>query len=235
MYKKKVAVIIATYGTPNFLLECLESVRSATVPDGYTLDIRIGVDGCAKSSRLLSRNKISHFISLKNVGSYVMRNSLAYIRAAEYYSYFDSDDVMKKNYFIEVCSSLDSGAEFVIGAKIQCSTDMKPLEEKPVCEYGGAFTFSQNVLNSLGGFHHFRCACDSDFMERARMAGYKVETIKDAIYYRRRHSRSITKSKDTRYRSKYRLEAWQAMSDLRKQNIIKVEPVKTSLKQKKYK
>jgi len=217
---KTCAVIIAAYNAEKYILECYNSVKNQIPLEDWEYDIRIGVDGCKKTADVLRKNKIPYFWSEKNVGAYIMRNSLIYLSPADVYSYFDADDTMFPNY-LKTVLSLNTDA--VMTAKINCNENLKPIQGARI-ESGGAITFSHSVLQTLGGFYGVRCAADTDFMYRLQMAGYNIHEINEPLYYRRRHPNSLTKKSDTGIGSPYRKKVWRDMCEKREQGIIKIKP-----------
>ena len=89
---KKLAVIIPAFNADEYIYTCYNSVLKQEKKDGWIYDIRTGVDGCKKTAEALTG--IKYFYSDKNVGAYIMRNSLMSIEDADAYCYFDADDVM---------------------------------------------------------------------------------------------------------------------------------------------
>jgi glycosyltransferase involved in cell wall biosynthesis len=223
---RKCAVIIAAYAAEKYILECYESVKNQIPLEGWEYEIRIGVDGCQKTADVLRRVRIPFYWSEKNVGAYIMRNSLIYLNQADVYSYFDADDEMFDDYLKTV---LSLNADAVMSAKINCNENLKPIQGARI-ESGGAITFTHRVLSELGGFYGVRCAADTDFMYRIGMAGYNIHEINEPLYYRRRHSESLTKKSDTGIGSSYRKKVWKSMCEKREQGIIKIKPTVIELK-----
>ena len=223
---KTCAVIIAAYNVEKYILECYNSVKNQIPLTGWEYEIRIGCDGCQKTADVLRKNKIPFYYSEKNVGAYITRNSLIALGQADYYSYFDADDVMMRHY---LAMSLIKNHDAIMTAKINCNEKLKPIQGARI-EYGGAITFSHNILDNLGGFYGVRCAADSDFMARIKMAGFDIHEIQDPLYYRRRHPQSLTKKSDTGIGSAYRKKAWSDMCAKREQGIIKIKPTVIPLK-----
>ena len=221
----KCAVIIAAYNADKYILECYNSVKNQIPLEGWSVDIRIGVDGCQKTADVLRKNKIPFYWSEKNVGAYIMRNSLIAIGQADMYSIFDADDVMFANY---ISSTLSLNADAVMSAKINCNENLKPLQGARI-EKGGAITFSHKILDSLGGFYGVRVAADSDFMARIRLAEYNIHEIKEPLYYRRRHPNALTKKSDTGIGLPYRKEVWKKMTEERERGIVKIVPQRIEL------
>ena len=223
----KCAVIIAAYNADKYILECYNSVKNQIPLEGYSVEIRIGVDGCQKTADVLRKNNIPFYWSEKNVGAYIMRNSLIALGKADYYSYFDADDCMMPEY---MSKSLQGNHDAIMTAKINCNENLKPIQGARI-EKGGAITFTHDILNSLGGFYGVRCAADTDFMYRIAMAGFQIKEITEPLYYRRRHSESLTKKSDTGIGSPYRKKVWNLMCEKREQGIIKIKPTVIKLEE----
>ena len=222
----KCAIIIAAYNADKYILECYNSVKNQIPLEGWSVDIRIGVDGCQKTAGILRKNKIPFYYSDKNVGAYIMRNSLMAVSPADCYAIFDADDVMFPEY---LCKSLQGNHDAVMTAKINCNEKLKPIQGARI-EKGGAITFTHGVLERVGGFYGVRCAADTDFMYRCIDAGFEIFEIKEPLYYRRRHSGSLTKKSDTGIGSHYRKKVWRDMCEKREQGIIKIKPTVIPLK-----
>lgn len=220
---KTCAIIIPAYNADKYIIECYSSVKNQIPTGGYVYDIRIGVDGCHKTAMILESNKIPFYWSEKNVGAYIMRNSLMAIQKADMYCIFDADDVMFPEFLKR---SLEYDCSMT--AKINCNEKLKPLQGAKI-EYGGAITFTHNILVVLGGYYGTRCAADSDFMSRIIMAGYNIQEINEPLYYRRRHSESLTKKSDTGIGSPYRKKVWKSMCEKREKGIIKIKPTTVKL------
>ena len=228
---KTCAIIIAAYNADKYILDCYESVKNQIPIPEYEIDIRVGVDGCQKTADVLRRAGIPFYYSDKNVGAYIMRNSLMAIEPADVYSIFDADDVMFPDYLYKTLHemTLFPGQSACMTAKINCNENLKPIQGARI-EYGGAITFTENVLKDLGGFYGVRCAADSDFIDRTKMAGYEIKEIAEPLYYRRRHAGSLTKKSDTGIGSAYRKKVWKMMTEKREQGIIKIKPTVIELK-----
>jgi glycosyltransferase involved in cell wall biosynthesis len=222
----KCAIIIAAYNVPEYIMQCVNSVKNQIPTAGWEYDLRIGVDGCKKTADVLRKNKIPFYYSYNNVGAYVMRNSLIYLRPADLYCYFDADDAMFPE-FLNTC--LCNFNDVIMPGKFQCNEKMQPIKKIPIVESGGAICFTNIVLNHLGGFYNARCAADTDFMHRCEMAGYKIHKIQQGLYKRRRHNKSLTMSGKTIHGGAYRKEVWKQMTVDRQKGIIKITPRTTAL------
>ena len=223
---KTCAIIIAAYNCDKYIIDCYNSVKNQIPLEGIEYEIRLGVDGCQKTADVLRKNKIPFYWSEKNVGAYIMRNSLMAVSPADCYAIFDADDVMFPEY---LCKSLQGNHDAVMTAKINCNEKLKPIQGARIGK-GGAITFTHGVLERVGGFYGVRCAADTDFMYRCIDAGFEIFEIKEPLYYRRRHSGSLTKKSDTGIGSHYRKKVWRDMCEKREQGIIKIKPTVIPLK-----
>lgn len=220
------AIIIPAYNCPEYILQCYESIKKQIPVPDIEIDIRIGVDGCKNTSAALKG--IKHYYSYNNVGAYIIRNSLMKLSPADYYLYFDADDTMSPIMIKRCLENIQTG--IVMPAKIQCNQNMIPIKKNPIIESGGAMCFTHNVLEAVGGFCPVRCAADTDFMYRIGMAGFDIHEIPEPLYYRRRHTESLTKKSDTGIGSPYRKKAWAMMTEKRNEGIIKIKPTIIPLK-----
>lgn len=227
---KTIAIIIPAYNAEKYIRECLKSIHLQYPSEGWDYDIRVGVDGCKNTAKVLDKMNFPYYYSYNNVGAYVMRNSLMLIKPADIYVYFDADDVMYSVKYIKICiDAILQGHEIVMPSKYQCDENLELLKSAPVFEQGGAMCFTHRILDLLGGFYNARCASDTDFMHRAEMAGYKIYKIPQGLYMRRRHNQSLTKSGLTIHGGKYRKEVWQKMTADRENGIVKIIPRVTEL------
>ena len=90
------SIVISTYGTPQFLKECLDSL-----PD---VPVIIGVDGCLETKRYILDNwdyfsKYKVFWFPDNHGPYIVKNNLIKEVQTEYTLFFDSDDILTQTKF----------------------------------------------------------------------------------------------------------------------------------------
>jgi glycosyltransferase involved in cell wall biosynthesis len=229
---KKIAIIIAAYDCAEYIIKCINSVKNQYRVPGWQYDLRIGIDGCRKTAEILKENKIKFYWSEKNVGAYIMRNSLISLGKADIYSYFDADDVMLQGYIRYQINIINNVHQAVLLAKFQCDKNLKFIKSsKPIIETGGAIAFTHEIWKALGGYYGHRCAGDTDFMERIKMAGFKIYESLAGMYLRRRHLKSLTKSGITRYGGAYRKKVWAEMCWNREQGIIKIKPTIVKLEE----
>jgi glycosyltransferase involved in cell wall biosynthesis len=220
---KTVTVIIPAYNAHKFIDNCIRSVISQRVPDGWAKRILVGIDGCDDTLNFMRNNhyqNVDYYYSPKNVGAYKIRNSLIKIAydCTDAFALFDSDDQMLTGYLEKSIRQIDSGSKFVMTAKYQCDATMNIIRSK--FQHGGAMTFTREVIEKIGYFRDYRCAGDTDYMLRAGIYGINVDVISAPLYLRRLHNGALTRRSDTAYGSSYRKSAWAEMTALRESGHI---------------
>ena len=232
---KKLAVIIAAYKAEKYIMETVKSLKNQKIPKGWEVKFFIGVDGCENTSRELKENKVPFYFSEKNVGTYVMANSL--IQEAkkidcDMFLRFDADDVAKENFIfngINNCLKLGFYRTYFIKADIT----LKVLNKQYHQAWGIVF-FTKKVLEKFGGYKQFRVDCDYDLIHRLLKIEYNG-TINEnkSVFIRRIHSGSLSQSKETSGYSQYRRKVKGKMSQERRvkgRDILVKDPVRTKLK-----
>lgn len=224
---KTIAIIIPAWNCAEYVMDCIRSIRNQKAAPGWKVEWFIGTDACEKTTAVLEKNRVQHYRSSKNVGHYVMRNSMMALHPADAYAYFDADDVMRENYILRVTQELESHP-IVLTGKINCNSELVP-KSGAVVENGGAMAFTHAVLEAVGGYKAYQCAADTDFLRRVEMAGFQIHEIKEPLYFRRAHANALTKRADTGMGSPYRKKIWQEMTAARARGEMKIEPVTTPL------
>ena len=69
----------------------------------------------------------------------------------------------------------------------------------------GVWSFRKYILKDLGGYRSWRCAADAELLERAKAFNMQRYIIPESLYYRRLHSRQLTRNTDTDFNSELRL------------------------------
>lgn len=223
------AVIIPAFGAEHFIESCVSSIQAQLLPQGWGLDIRIGVDGCLRTKAKLEELGLRFYYSDKNVGAYIMRNSLIALRGADAFFCFDSDDVMERGALSFCLGGLANGADIVVPSKINTDETLSPQRYEKA--NGGAMMFTSEAFKLLGGFAPARIAADSDFVARAKMAKLSVSDLEEPLYYRRRHQASLTNARLTGIGSQLRKETWAELTGRRESGVYHCPLVTTDLQE----
>jgi glycosyltransferase involved in cell wall biosynthesis len=191
--KLKIAIIIPAFKTEKYILHTLDSIKKQNILDNFEIDIRIGVDGCEKTAEVLKNNKIKFWMSFKNKGVAVMRNSLLYLSPADLYMIFDSDDIMLDDYiFKNVITAVKHGACRALAIR----TDENLKSKKIGLRAMGAITITHQVLTQIGGYRNYRIFEDKDFYKRIEGIGIDISYPSGGLFLRRTQPNSITQNKN---------------------------------------
>lgn len=207
------AVVMAAYRATSWILQALDSIDAQRSHGGWQYEVRIGVDGCEQTSRLLLDAGRAHWFSHENVGPYVIRNSLIRISPASAYAIFDADDVMRPEYLRTLLGCV--GESGIAGAaRWQVDAFGTPLNDRPSPFRGGVAVVSHSAWSRLGGYRAWRIAADNDLIVRARAMKIPVRTVTSALYDRRVHEDSLTRRPETGFGSQPRKELKRAAQQL---------------------
>lgn len=213
----RLTIIIPTYNTPEYLEECLTSIINSI--QGLYCEILVGVDNCEKTINYIKNKKFDNRIKFynfdKNVGPYIIKNTLSLISRSDYILFFDSDDIMNSNLISEVLFNKD---EYKVikpmyvnfDGEIKSTTDLTKQNKS----YGeGVFAINKELFHSMNGFEGWRCAADSEFMGRLYHNDQRILHTRDICFYRRVHPNSLTQSEQTSYSSTLRSEYSKIIND----------------------
>lgn len=213
---------------PLWLEESLSSIENQLPRDAWTYSLRIGVDGCEETSSLLRRMGRGHWFSEANVGPYVMRNSLIELRPAAAYATFDDDDVMHRDYLLELLEWV--GSDRIAGAaRVQIDDNGRLLRRRARYQHGVS-VYSAGAWSKLGGFRAWPMAADHDLILRAARLRIPVKAVKMPLYRRRKHRASLTNRDDVGLESPVRREYRDRAVDLAKRGVgLQISPRTTPL------
>ena len=203
-YEYDMTIIIPTYDNVDYIDECVESIIKNS--NGIRIEILIGIDGCKKTLEHLQKNKYSGNIRIyyfeKNVGPYIIKNSLSKHSKSKYLLFFDSDDTMVNNMTSKIyneLSNFDCVKPMFINVK-----NNKLINDGSKNWGEGVFGIKKDVFLIFNGFEPWRCAADSEFMNRLYRNNIKVKMTNEILFHRRLHDKNLTVKQDTNYHSKLR-------------------------------
>jgi glycosyltransferase involved in cell wall biosynthesis len=214
-----ISIVIPAYNSSSFIEECIASIKNSITNIQY--QILLGIDNCEETLAYINNNKeifkgIDVFYFERNVGPYVIKNTLSSIAEHQKILFFDSDDVMCEHTIEE------------FGTKILLSDFIKLTYQNfdTVKENIGAIEseilsdavigIDKEIFKKLNGFYPWRCAGDSEFEKRLGFNGFKSDKLGGVSYYRRVHSNNLTVRPETNFKSKIREE----YRNILKQNSI---------------
>jgi glycosyltransferase involved in cell wall biosynthesis len=187
-----ISVIIPAYKAKDYIDECLASIKGEC-------EILIGVDACEETY-----NHIKHLDNVyyftKNVGPFVIKNTLSDVAKGDVIVFFDSDDVMA------------DGLLNIINKNIQ-NVDYIPLNyinfQGKINTSGhimndAVIAIKKDVINQINGFYPWRCGADTEFAYRLEHNKFKKGSVEGVSYYRRLHGENLTMRKDLGHGSSIR-------------------------------
>ena len=200
----RISIIITAYKTQDYIEECLLSIQNQTYfknHDNY--EILVAVDNDEKTLKKLMKlrskiNRLKIYNSSKNVGTYILRNSLVQKSNGKYLLFFDSDDILCDD-TIKNIMSLDKHdyVRFRFSDYIDIDDGYVKIQ-KYYSVAAGAFWVSREIFNKIGGFQSWFCSADREFMIRSRhnKIPYSVINQKYSMY-RRVHSNNLSSNNTT--------------------------------------
>lgn len=215
---RTISVVVAAFAAERWLAECVESVQRQELPPGWRLELLVGVDGCAATAaaaRKLDRRHLTVLQMSENNGPYVTFNTVMQMASGELIGRFDADDVMLPGYLARNIENL-AEVEWSTTWSIFTDAELQPTSHILAAERldldggkcrttaHGQFVIRRRVWEALGGFRPWRCAADTDLLQRAAAFGFAIGTVEEFLYYRRTHPGSLTADPATGHLSELR-------------------------------
>jgi len=226
---KSFSIIIPAFNSQEFIEECLDSIKNQTFfKDNDSYEILLGIDSCDETYKKVESIKHKYknlrvFMMDKNVGPYVVKNTLIPLVKYDNILFFDSDDIMHSDMIYEIYKLIND-ADYI---RYNCMT-FKHGEDKNINIISnrppeGVFYCNKKLLSKLVGFIPWRCAADTEFVNRFRNTGLKLKTIKKPLFYRRNHPNSLCNNINTDFKSKTRREYAKEIRVRRSSSITKIK------------
>ncbi len=210
---QNLSVVIPTFNNASYLAECLQSVTASCDDGCCNYEILLGIDSCYDTVNVLhkhsifSNKNIRIFFFPKNVGPYIIRNSLANISKYDNILFFDSDDVlmkhsieilMKKFYNKDILKykfyNFHHGKDY---------NDVENLSLSSMFSHG-SFLIKKTKFMEMNGFFGWKCGADTEFDERCIGINQQIHKLDIPLFYRRYHGKNITMTSETGINSKIR-------------------------------
>ena len=213
MNREGVTVCITAYKAKDYIKECLDSVAKQTwFENNDNFEIIVGIDGCQETLEYM-KTIMNNYKNLKvwmmdsNKGTYITSNTIMSNATYENVFRFDSDDIM--------CSNL---VETVMNNKGNCKLVRYYLKDfgddkNEVAVAHGTIYINKSTFIKYGGFRPWPCGADTEIYHRL-MKIESVKNIKKILMLRRVHDSSLTRSKDTGYKSELRNKYKKLIKDM---------------------
>jgi glycosyltransferase involved in cell wall biosynthesis len=192
-----ISIIIPAYKATKYIDECLSSING-----NVEHEILIGVDGCEETyNHIKHLDKVFYFP--KNVGPYVIKNTLVDLAKYDKVLFFDADDIMDVGALDRLAKVINT-VDYVRLNYINFNNKKERINLFGHKMSDAIIAIDKNLFNSLNGFYPWRCGADTEFTNRLQFNKLKSITPHDAFYYRRLHGENLTMRKDLGHGSSIR-------------------------------
>ena len=200
-----ISIIIPTHGTPEYLKECIDSIRNQKIDFNY--EILLGVDNCKETLKSIESDKdfykeIRLYYFKENVGPFIIKNTLIDLTTYDDILFFDSDDIMVDTMLSDFFNHVK---EFDLVRFNYLNLKKNVEQSKPLTAWG-VFGIKKSVFDRFTCFEPWKCAADSEFIERVTFYKINSKTIDGVSFHRRLHDKNLTLKPDTNMKSKLREE-----------------------------
>jgi glycosyltransferase involved in cell wall biosynthesis len=241
MYKKGISVILTAWNTQNYIEDCLDSIQKQTYFKHNDYEILLGIDNCEKTlnkvKAIQSKYKnLRVFYSEKNVGTYILSNTLSCIAQYEYIQRFDTDDIMFPDMLEKMVSHMEKRKGQILTGKLNMFSNVSDIgKNKPSYAAHGQILMRKETFMKFGGYRPFKCGADTEIVERIRKFA-KYETYDKSTFYYRVHKESLTKKDSTGMISPYRKNIhqfikWELSQKIKKESDAIIECVTADIKE----
>lgn len=206
--KDSVTIIIPTFNNLNYIDECLESIKK-NITNDLNINIIVGIDNCEETKYHITNNKfkytdIDFYYFNKNVGPYIIKNTLIKYAENENIIFFDSDDIFLPNSINKIVDNLKEN-KYVIFRYNEFSNSY--FINNNAHKFGeGVIGISKNIFLKLNGYQPWRCAADSELKDRYKHKFNEIIKIDEPLFNRRVHNTSLTRNIKTNLNSNIRKE-----------------------------
>jgi glycosyltransferase involved in cell wall biosynthesis len=220
-----ISIIVPTRNVPNFLKECIESIKKQVV--NFEYEIIIGVDNCEKTVQHIQTNPefyndITVYSFFENVGPYIIKNNLIDYCKYNTLLFFDSDDIMVQNMLQTVHNTIKT-YDVIQFKYVDFRGDIRNQMKGGLAE--GIIGIKKDIFIENGGFENWICAADSEFRKRLLHRKINMTLIPNIMIYRRLHENNLTISEQTNFKSIIRKKYAEEIKE-REKNKSWTNPIK---------
>lgn len=230
-----ISIIVTAYNTQNFIEECLDSIENQNYfKNNHYFEVLVGVDACQYTlNKLLTiRHKYRNlriFMMNNNQGTYVTSNTLLNLVRYENIIRFDSDDIMKPEMIERIVYNLEDYDIIRFGYNMFNNIIGDRCENRFHLPHG-VVLYKRKVFELCGGFQDWKCAADTELLERIKQ-NVKIRELNERLFYRRDHADSLTKGKETNHKSELRNTYKKLLSFTYQFNTVKINPRKNEYRE----
>lgn len=208
----EISIIIPTYNNELFIDQSIESIIKSCGDIKY--EILVGIDNCEKTLDHIKNKNYNQFIRFfyfnKNIGPYIIRNTLSKLsKTNNILLFFDSDDVAKENMINDIMlefNNFDCVRPMYHNFSGELNVNNVKFNKHSGLWGEGVFAIKKDIFIHFNGFEPWFCAADTDFMVRLYKNNIKIKLTNILMFYRRLHDKGLTSQSSTGYGSQLRKE-----------------------------
>lgn len=200
--RKPISIILTAYRSENFIKEALDSIEKQTYFENYNeYEILVGVDGCENTLKKLIkiRNKYRNlriFMMNKNVGTFIVSNTLINLMNTNNFLRFDSDDIMLPEMINEIMH-YSNNYDVIKFSYYNFNVDgYLKLKDQGNIYAAGVIFYKRTVFDIYGGYQPWICTAEGEILLRIGN-DLKIKKIDVGLFKRRVHKNSLTQKKET--------------------------------------
>lgn len=185
-----IQIITTAFNTEKYIEYFLDSISN-------NYEILLGIDNCEKTLKKVKSiwdkySNLKVFFSEKNVGTYILRNTLIKNSNASNLLFIDSDDAFI-NDGVEYLEKNHINKEIVVYPFQYMDQHNNIKNKSPLHVYAkGSFFCKNEIFKKLGGFKPVRHAADGELIDRIKRLNINIFLEKKYLLNYRRHSSSLT-------------------------------------------
>jgi hypothetical protein len=207
-----VSILMAVGPVHRWLGEAVRSVLEQELPEGWRLELLLGIDGQPESlaaARALPPDPRLGIVSLRrSVGTYQAANTLLRHATGALVGRVDADDVQLPGRLAALIQALQGTCCGMANCRIaDVDENLQPLRPYDMAA-DGIWLWRRDALDLLGGWMAWPCGADTELLLRARQLGLGEVILPDVLYLRRRHGEQLTRARGTGHGTPLREAAW---------------------------
>jgi glycosyltransferase involved in cell wall biosynthesis len=211
------SIIIPTYDNVEYIDECIDSIKNS-IKNNIKYEILIGIDNCEKTKQHIIDNSrysdIGCYFFNKNVGPYIIKNTLSQLSKYDHILFFDSDDIINEN-AIPILSYYSNKYDYINFMFTEFGNRVRTNSKN----YGeGVILIKRDIFLKLNGYYPWRCAADSELRGRYENKYNKTFKVNEVLFKRRIHNNNLTINKETNMVSDIRKEYHKSIQEFRDKN-----------------
>ena len=215
---RTISIIIPAYNEAGRIGKCLDSIARQSV---QPLEILIGIDNCESTLKEVEKHvssTIKAFFFDRQIGCYVIRNTLAMLAKGDVLMFFDADDIMHENYIETMFGLCDQGVVakpcfYDVGHDYRKDRGKTPAE--------GVFAINKKDFVFCSGFDNWMFGADSEFHNRAKLHGLSMVATDRPIFDRTVHDDSLSHNAKSGMHTEARMRKREEVTRRRKMKFSK--------------